>query len=141
MRAENAIYGGEMSAHHYFRDFAYCDSGMIPWLLVAALMSESGKPLSSLVAEREAAFPCSGEINYQVADAKAAMSRVEAYFAGHNPAIDRTDGISLEFADWRLNLRSSNTEPLLRLNVESRGNAALVADRVREIESIIRGKR
>ena len=137
MRAENAIYGGEMSAHHYFRDFAYCDSGMIPWLLVAALMSESGKPLSSLVGDRESAFPCSGEINYQVADPKAAMQRVEAHFSALAPAVDRTDGISLEFADWRLNLRSSNTEPLLRLNVESRGNAALVADRVREIESVI----
>jgi phosphomannomutase/phosphomannomutase/phosphoglucomutase len=137
MRIENAIYGGEMSAHHYFRDFAYCDSGMIPWLLVAALMSESGKPLSSLVAEREAAFPCSGEINYQVADAKAAMQRVEDHFSSLLPAVDRTDGISLEFADWRINLRSSNTEPLLRLNVESRGNAKLVADRVREIETVI----
>ena len=137
MRAENAIYGGEMSAHHYFRDFAYCDSGMIPWLLVAALMSESGKPLSSLVGDREAACPCSGEINYQVADAKAAMQRVEDHFSSLLPAVDRTDGISLEFADWRLNLRSSNTEPLLRLNVESRGNAKLVADRVREIETVI----
>ena len=137
MRAENAIYGGEMSAHHYFRDFAYCDSGMIPWLLVAALMSESGKPLSSLVGDREAAYPCSGEINYQVADAKAAMQRVEDHFSSLLPAVDRTDGISLEFADWRLNLRSSNTEPLLRLNVESRGNAKLVADRVREIETVI----
>jgi phosphomannomutase/phosphomannomutase/phosphoglucomutase len=125
MRAENAIYGGEMSAHHYFRDFAYCDSGMIPWLLVAELMSATRKPLSSLVGDREAAYPCSGEINYQVNDAKAVMARVEAHFSSLNPAIDRTDGISLEFADWRLNLRASNTEPLLRLNVESRGNAAL----------------
>ena len=137
MRAENALYGGEMSAHHYFRDFAYCDSGMIPWLLVAALMSGSGKPLSSLVGDREAAFPCSGEINYQVADARAAMQRVEDHFSSLVPAVDRTDGISLEFADWRLNLRSSNTEPLLRLNVESRGNARLVGDRVREIEKLI----
>jgi len=137
MRLENAIYGGEMSAHHYFRDFAYCDSGMIPWLLVAALMSESGKPLSSLVGDRESAFPCSGEINYQVADARAAMQRVEAHYSALAPVVDRTDGISLEFADWRLNLRSSNTEPLLRLNVESRDNAALVADRVREIEVLI----
>jgi phosphomannomutase len=137
MRAENAIYGGEMSAHHYFRDFAYCDSGMIPWLLVAELMSATGKPLSSLVAEREAAYPCSGEINYQVADAKAAVACVETHFSALDPAVDRTDGISLEFADWRLNLRSSNTEPLLRLNVESRGNAKLVADRVREIEALI----
>lgn len=137
MRAENAIYGGEMSAHHYFRDFAYCDSGMIPWLLVAELMSATRKPLSSLVGDREAAYPCSGEINYQVNDAKAVMARVEAHFSSLNPAIDRTDGISLEFADWRLNLRASNTEPLLRLNVESRGNAALVAVRVREVETLI----
>jgi phosphomannomutase len=137
MRLENAIYGGEMSAHHYFRDFSYCDSGMIPWLLVAKLMSATGKPLSSLVSEREAAYPCSGEINYQLADAKAAMLRVEVHFNSLDPVVDRTDGISLEFADWRLNLRSSNTEPLLRLNVESRNDAALVRLRVREIETII----
>ena len=137
MRAENAIYGGEMSAHHYFREFAYCDSGMIPWLLVAELMSATGKPLSSLVGDREAAFPCSGEINYRVTDASDAMRRVEEHFADWNPVIDRTDGISLEFANWRFNLRSSNTEPLLRLNVEAKGNAALVADRVAEIERIV----
>ncbi|MCL2790184.1 MAG: phosphomannomutase CpsG [Desulfobulbus sp.] len=138
MRAENAIYGGEMSAHHYFREFAYCDSGMIPWLLVAGLMSATGKPLSILVGDREAAFPCSGEINYRVGDAQAAMQRVEAHFVGQNPlVVDRTDGIGLEFADWRFNLRSSNTEPLLRLNVEARGNAAPVGDRVGEIERIV----
>ena len=137
MRLENAIYGGEMSAHHYFRDFAYCDSGMIPWLLVTALMSDSGKPLSSLVGDREAAFPCSGEINYQVADAKSAMQRVESHFSALAPTVDRTDGISLEFADWRMNLRSSNTEPLLRLNMESRGDASLVARRVDEVEHLI----
>lgn len=138
MRLENAIYGGEMSAHHYFRDFAYCDSGMIPWLLVAELMSSTGQPLSRLVKDREAAYPCSGEINYQVSDAKAAMSRVEMYFSGKLPRIDRTDGLSLEFADWRLNLRSSNTEPLLRLNIESRGKAALVSEKLCEIEQIVR---
>ncbi len=137
MRLENAIYGGEMSAHHYFRDFAYCDSGMIPWLLVTELMSSTGKPLSSLVGDREAAYPCSGEINYRVDDAAAALRKVEEHFANQNPAIDCTDGISLEFADWRLNLRSSNTEPLLRLNVESRGDTALVAARVHEIEKVI----
>jgi phosphomannomutase/phosphomannomutase/phosphoglucomutase len=137
MRKEDAIYGGEMSAHHYFRDFAYCDSGMIPWLLVAGLMSATGKPLSALVGEREAAYPCSGEINYTVADARAAMQKVEAHFAPGVPKTDRTDGLSLEFADWRLNLRSSNTEPLLRLNVESRGNAALVAEKVREVEGVL----
>lgn len=137
MRAENAIYGGEMSAHHYFRDFAYCDSGMIPWLLVAELLSMTGKPLSSLVGDREAAYPCSGEINYRVADANAAMSAVESHFSSLQPEIDRTDGLSLQFAAWRVNLRSSNTEPLLRLNVESRGNATRIYERVRDIERVI----
>ncbi|GHU06654.1 phosphomannomutase [Betaproteobacteria bacterium] len=137
MRKEDAIYGGEMSAHHYFRDFAYCDSGMIPWLLVIGLLSSTGKPLSSLVGEREAAYPCSGEINYTVADAPTAMRKVEEYFAAEHPAVDRTDGLSLTFEAWRLNLRSSNTEPLLRLNVESRGEAAIVADKVREVEEIL----
>lgn len=136
MRKEDAIYGGEMSAHHYFRDFAYCDSGMIPWLLVAALLCATGKPLSCLVGEREAAYPCSGEINYRVTDASAAMRRVEAHFAAYNPVIDRTDGLSLGFPEWRFNLRSSNTEPLLRLNVEARADASLVAARLREIERI-----
>lgn len=137
MRLENAIYGGEMSAHHYFRDFAYCDSGMIPWLLVAELMSTTGKPLSNLISDREAAYPCSGEINYQVADAQTAMSKVEEHFSKLQPTVDRTDGISLDFGQWRLNLRSSNTEPLLRLNVESREDATLLRNRVREIEKII----
>jgi phosphomannomutase/phosphomannomutase/phosphoglucomutase len=140
MRREDALYGGEMSAHHYFRDFAYCDSGMIPWLLVAELSSRSGKPLSTLVGEREAAYPCSGEINYAVADTGAALRRVEEHFAAHVPTVDRTDGLSLAFDTWRLNLRASNTEPLLRLNVESRGNAGLVAVKVREIEEVL-GKR
>jgi phosphomannomutase/phosphomannomutase/phosphoglucomutase len=137
MRREDALYGGEMSAHHYFRDFAYCDSGMIPWLLVAGLLSGTGKPLSSLVGEREAAYPCSGEINYTVADAGAALRRVEERFAADNPAIDRTDGLSLAFDTWRLNLRASNTEPLLRLNVEARGDASLVRQGVEAVEEAI----
>ena len=137
MRAENAIYGGEMSAHHYFRDFAFCDSGMIPWLLVAELISRSGKPLSRLVGERMAAFPCSGEINYRVADAPATLECVIAHYLPQGPLLDHTDGVSLEFADWRFNLRSSNTEPLLRLNVESRGDAAAVSRHVAEIEAVI----
>ena len=137
MRAENAVYGGEMSAHHYFRDFAYCDSGMIPWLLVAELMSTTGQPLSRLVSEREALYPCSGEINYRVADTNAAIHAVENHFAALGPVVDRTDGLSLDFGQWRMNLRASNTEPLLRLNVESRGDAPLVATRVREIEQAI----
>lgn len=138
MRAENAIYGGEMSAHHYFRDFAYCDSGMIPWLLVTALMSQTGKTLAQLVDERIAAYPCSGELNYRVADVASTIERVRSHFAPHRPAIDTTDGLSMEFADWRFNLRGSNTEPLLRLNVEARGNVALVARQVAEIAALIR---
>jgi phosphomannomutase/phosphomannomutase/phosphoglucomutase len=137
MRKENAIYGGEMSAHHYFRDFAYCDSGMIPWLLVAELISVQGKSLSQLVDERMAAYPCSGEINYRVIDAKAVIQAVLDHYAGQNPKLDTTDGISLEFAEWRLNLRSSNTEPLLRLNIEAKNSSALVADQVKNIEGII----
>lgn len=133
MRAENAIYGGEMSAHHYFRDFAYCDSGMIPWLLIAELVSRTGKSLSAMVTERVAAFPCSGEINYRVRDVAAALGAVLDHY-GPEAAVDLTDGISLEFDTWRFNLRASNTEPLLRLNVESRGDPALVAARVAEIE-------
>jgi phosphomannomutase len=137
MRSENAIYGGEMSAHHYFRDFAYCDSGMIPWLLVAELISRSCKSLSELVDERIQAYPCSGEINYQVTDAPAAMKRVREHYANQQPKVDATDGLSLEFETWRLNLRSSNTEPLLRLNVETRADQSAVLYHVSEIESLI----
>jgi phosphomannomutase len=137
MRLEDAVYGGEMSAHHYFRDFAYCDSGMIPWLLVAELMSRSGRALSTLVRERVAAYPCSGELNYRVTDIAGTLERVMAHFASANPAIDRTDGLSLAFDEWRFNLRGSNTEPLLRLNVESRGNAQLVEQGVRCIEQLL----
>jgi len=133
MRAEDAIYGGEMSAHHYFRDFAYCDSGMIPWLLVAELLSRSGKPLSQLVGERMRRYPVSGEINRQVADPAPLLEAVLYDYAPGAVAIDRTDGISLEFADWRFNLRMSNTEPLVRLNVESRGDAALMRRKTDEL--------
>ncbi|BDM24268.1 phosphomannomutase/phosphoglucomutase [Pseudomonas sp. LRP2-20] len=138
MRAEDAVYGGEMSAHHYFRDFAYCDSGNIPWLLVVALMSLTGKRLDQLVDERIAAFPCSGEINYEVADVKGTIARVLAHFLPQQPIVDHTDGISVQFADWRFSMRGSNTEPLLRLNVESRADLQLVKRRVEEIERLIR---
>lgn len=141
MRTEDAIYGGEMSAHHYFRDFAYCDSGMIPWLLVTALMSETGKTLAQLVDERIAAFPCSGEINYRVDNIPAAIERVRAHFAAQLPAIDTTDGLSMEFADWRFNLRGSNTEPLLRLNVETRRDANALDQHVSKLEGLIQGDR
>ncbi|HEY5993169.1 MAG TPA: phosphomannomutase CpsG [Gallionellaceae bacterium] len=137
MRQENAIYGGEMSAHHYFREFAYCDSGMIPWLLVAELVSVAGKPLSALVMERMRAFPCSGEINYRVADAKASIRKVLDHFMQSCLKRDETDGVSMEFTDWRFNLRMSNTEPLLRLNVEARGDSSLVRNQVKIIEELI----
>jgi phosphomannomutase len=137
MRLENAIYGGEMSAHHYFRDFAFCDSGMIPWLLVCALLSQTGKPLSALVAERIALFPCSGEMNFKVANVIHSIARIEAHFMAQGPVVDRTDGLSMDFGAWRFNLRGSNTEPLLRLNVESRGDAALMLQQVDVITKLI----
>ncbi len=121
MRDAGAVYGGEMSAHHYFRDFVHCDSGMIPWLLVAALMSRKGARLADLVEERRRAFPSSGEINFRLADPAAAVARVRAAYEPAALARDETDGLSLAFADWRFNLRASNTEPVLRLNVEGRG--------------------
>ncbi len=135
MRHEDAVYGGEMSAHHYFREFAYCDSGMIPWLLVARLMSERGQGLSEMVSERMARFPASGEINRRLADPAGAVQRVEQTYAARAAAVDRTDGLSMEFDQWRFNLRPSNTEPVLRLNVESRGDAALME---RETAAILR---
>lgn len=137
MRAENAVYGGEMSAHHYFRDFSYCDSGMIPWLLIIELISRTQKPLSKLVAERIEAFPCSGELNYRVEAVQPVMERVLQHFSKLQPVVDYTDGISLEFPKFRFNLRSSNTEPLLRLNVETRQNKDELTARVKEIERLL----
>jgi phosphomannomutase len=133
MRAEDAVYGGEMSAHHYFRDFAYCDSGMIPWLLVAELVSKSGRALSELVGARMEAFPASGEINRKLEDPPAVLKAVEARHRDDAVSVDYTDGLSMEFGDWRFNLRASNTEPLVRLNVESRGNQALMEDKTAEL--------
>lgn len=129
MRAEDAVYGGEMSAHHYFRDFAYCDSGMIPWLLVIGLVSASGRSLSTLVAECMAAFPSSGEINSKIEDPKSAIAAVEAHFADTAETVDYTDGLSMNFENWRFNLRMSNTEPVVRLNVESRADKALMEEK------------
>ncbi len=137
MRAENAAYGGEMSAHHYFRDFAYCDSGMIPWLLIADLISATGTPLADMVEDRMQAFPCSGEINFRVKDAKASIERILNHFAPLSPTLDHTDGLSADFGEWRFNLRSSNTEPLLRLNVESRADSRLMQARTEEISRLI----
>ena len=133
MRAEDAVYGGEMSAHHYFRDFAYCDSGMIPWLLVVEMMCRERKLLSELVSERMARFPASGEINRVLTDPKAAIAAVEEKYTVDSLHVDRTDGLSIEFADWRFNLRMSNTEPVVRLNVESRGDQALMEAKTQEL--------
>jgi phosphomannomutase len=137
MRKEDAIYGGEMSAHHYFRDFAYCDSGMIPWLLLASVMSDKDKKLSELVAERRARFPTSGEINRQHKDPQKALALVEETYRASAKSEDRTDGLSLEFEGWRFNLRMSNTEPLLRLNVETRGDPALLAEKTAALLALI----
>jgi phosphomannomutase len=138
MRAEDAVYGGEMSAHHYFRDFFYCDSGMIPWLLVAELLSVKGQTLSSLLAERIERYPSPGEINSKVVDAGVAIQRVRSHFEPLALSIDTTDGISLSFEDWRFNLRMSNTEPVVRLNVEARGNRTLMQQKTNEILALVR---
>ena len=137
MRLENAVYGGEMSAHHYFRDFAYCDSGMIPWLLVTALISDAGQPLSTLVSRRVAAYPCSGEINRTIDDPAEVLSRVENTYRDQAVTIEHVDGLSMVLGEWRFNLRMSNTEPVVRLNVESRGDAALMQAKTRELLSLI----
>ena len=141
MRLEDAVYGGEMSAHHYFKDFFYCDSGMIPWLLVVELISKSGKSLTQLVEERMALFPCSGEINSVLDDAKATLVKVEAHYSELNSdvEIDHTDGLSMNFGDWRFNLRASNTEPVVRLNVESRGDQALMEVKTAELLKLMKG--
>jgi phosphomannomutase len=137
MREVDGVYGGEMSAHHYFRRFAYCDSGMIPWLLAAQILSESGQALSTLVGERIGLFPVSGELNYRVPDAKATIAAFEARYAPQALSVDRTDGLSYEFAEWRFNLRTSNTEPLIRLNVEARGSAQLMRTRTDELLALL----
>lgn len=137
MRREDAVYGGEMSAHHYFRDFAYCDTGMVPWLLVAQLMSAGGTSLSQLVGERQRRFPCSGEINRKVADASATLATVRAHYDGAGGVFDDTDGLSFDFPAWRFNLRMSNTEPVIRLNVETRGDDALLAEKTREVLALV----
>jgi phosphomannomutase len=139
MREHDALYGGEMSAHHYFRDFYCCDSGMIPWLLIAGRLSATGQKLSELIAERRAAHPSSGERNFTVENAERAIAAViDTFEAG--ATLDETDGVSLEFADWRFNLRKSNTEPLVRLNVEARGGAIDIEARVAEIAGVLLGE-
>lgn len=138
MRSENAIYGGEMSAHHYFRDFHYCDSGMIPWLLVLELLSRRGEPLSRLVCAMIDAYPSSGEINLRLSDAEKAIQGIEEQYKDSSMEVDRTDGLSMSFDGWRFNLRCSNTEPVVRLNVESRGDAALMKQKTDEVLALLR---
>lgn len=140
MRKEDAIYGGEMSAHHYFRDFAYCDSGMIPWLLVAELLCVKNMSLSQLVGDRMRAFPASGEINRKLVDAKSSIAKVRAIYEPDAVNVDFTDGISIEYSDWRFNLRTSNTEPVVRLNVESVGDGMLMDKKTKEILELLAGE-
>jgi phosphomannomutase len=137
MRLEDAVYGGEMSAHHYFRDFFYCDSGMIPWLLVAELICVKSQTLSDMVKDRIQKYPSSGEINFTVENAEAVFERIQAYDWGESYELSLIDGLDLIFDEWRMNVRSSNTEPLIRLNIESKGNERLVNEKVLEIEKII----
>jgi phosphomannomutase len=137
MREVDGVYGGEMSAHHYFRDFFYCDSGMLPWLLILERLSESGQTLSEVVGQCMNDFPCSGEINFTIQDAPAALARVRARFEAEAASVSTLDGLTMEFADWRFNLRSSNTEPVVRLNVESRADAALLAAQTEALKALI----
>ncbi|TXR53358.1 phosphomannomutase CpsG [Reinekea thalattae] len=138
MRSEDAVYGGEMSAHHYFKDFAYADSGMIPWLLVVDLLSRKNTTLKALVEDRMAKFPSPGEINSKVADADEAMARVFEQYKADAIAVERVDGLSLFFENWRFNLRKSNTEPVIRLNVETRGDRALMDEKTQDLLALIR---
>lgn len=137
MRQEDAVYGGEMSAHHYFKDFFYCDSGMIPWLLILEIMCMEGKPLSQLMQERVECYPVSGEINSEVSDTRAVISRIEERYGPDALSIDYTDGVSIEYSNWRFNVRMSNTEPVLRLNVESRCDVKLMQEKTAELLAII----
>jgi phosphomannomutase len=137
MRREDAIYGGEMSAHHYFREFYYADSGMIPWLLVAAIVSQSGQSLSTLVDDCMARYPSSGEINREVSDAGEAIRVIDERYRPQAMSVDNTDGVSIEMENWRFNLRASNTEPVIRLNVESRGDPQLMQAKTSELLALI----
>ncbi|GAA0323289.1 phosphomannomutase [Psychrobacter aestuarii] len=136
MRESKAVYGGEMSAHHYFRDFCYCDSGMIPWLLTAELLSTTQKPLSELVDDYISAYPSSGELNFRLThtDAPALIDNIAAHFAEQSPEVNTLDGLSMDFGAWRFNLRASNTEPLVRLNIETRGDQSLLAEKITHLQ-------
>ena len=137
MRKVRAIYGGEMSAHHYFRDFFYCDSGMIAWLLIWELISKNDILLGDLVSDRKKQFPSSGEINFRISDGKKSIKKVQEYYFSTAKTIDRTDGLSISFENWRFNLRSSNTDPLVRLNVETIGDRLLLYQKKEELTKLI----
>lgn len=137
MRLEDAVYGGEMSAHHYFRDFSYCDSGMIPWLLMAEVMCDTGKKLSELVADRMSRYPISGEINRELKNPAGTLRDIRARYAPHAESIDETDGVTMDMGQWKFNLRTSNTEPVVRLNVETRGDEALLKEKTDEILGLL----
>ncbi len=137
MRAEDAVYGGEMSAHHYFKDFFYCDSGMIPWLLVLELMSRRDRPLSELVDAMIAAYPSPGEINRTLENPELSIESVRDHYQSQCLSIDLTDGLGMEFAHWRFNLRMSNTEPVVRLNIETRGDKNLLKGKTDEILELL----
>ena len=137
MRLEDALYGGEMSAHHYFREFAYCDSGMLPWLNVIQELSTTGRPLSELVHDMQVAYPASGEINRRLKNPDAALELIQKKYLQHAKATDDTDGLSLDMGNWRFNLRKSNTEPVIRLNVESIGDKKLMEEKTAEILAIL----
>jgi len=137
MRDSNAIYGGEISAHHYFRSFRYCDNGTLPWLIIGAILSESNCSLSSLIQEHRERFPCCDEQNFTIEEPQAAINKIELLYKGECEEIDRTDGLSMSFEDWRFNVRCSNTEPLVRLNLETRGNKHLLETKLRELRTIL----
>lgn len=137
MRKEDAIYGGEMSAHHYFRDFAYCDSGMIPWLLVSEMLCVKNQSLTNLVSARMTAFPASGEINRKLENAESVIQLIRNKYEHDALEVDITDGVSIEYGDWRFNLRTSNTEPVVRLNVESRNNIELMGSKTEELLNLL----
>ncbi|MHB2054898.1 phosphomannomutase CpsG [Pantoea dispersa] len=139
MREEDAVYGGEMSAHHYFRDFAYCDSGMIPWLLSAELLAVKGIKLSDMIKERLTKYPCSGEINFNIENKNAAIAAIKDSFSAKCLEINHTDGLSIDHEHWRINVRTSNTEPLLRVNIEGKSNPGMVEEKLTEVKEIIRG--
>jgi phosphomannomutase len=139
MRETAAVYGGEMSAHHYFREFFHCDSGMAPWVLMLSVLAEEGRPLSELLADMRQRFPASGEINFRVPDTAVAIAAVEGKLAHDALRLDRLDGLTLEFETWRLNLRASNTEPLLRLNLETRGDRGLLDEKIALVTGLVGG--